>query len=196
MRQVLARMAIEGILVALGVLLGKTTAWIVIAVCTAVLIVDGIYRVAGSSFIEERRLRSVGQEFVNIAVSMLKDPTLEISSDSRELLSSDQTSMLARFNTEVVSRLASLARRLERQRVISSAESRAIAAPVGDVDSYVRRLQELLTVGRQLGASEHRKVQMRQGETPSIATTVARIAALKERLETEESQGDSPGGNK
>jgi hypothetical protein len=62
-----------------------------------VLIVDGIYRVGGLSFIEAPRLRSMGQEFVNIAVSMLEDPTLEVSRDSRELLSSDQPSMLARL---------------------------------------------------------------------------------------------------
>jgi hypothetical protein len=47
MRQVLVRVAIEGILVALGVVLGKTIAWFIIALCTAVLIVDGIYRVGG-----------------------------------------------------------------------------------------------------------------------------------------------------
>jgi hypothetical protein len=196
MRQVLVRIAIEGILVALGVVLGRTIAWFIIALCTVVLIVDGIYRVGGLSFIEARRLRSVGQEFVNIAVSMLEDPTLEVSRDSRELLSSDQPSMLARFNTGAVPRLASLARRLVKQEVVDHAESKAITAFVGDIDSYVRRVQELLTLGRQLGASEPRQVRLKKGETPSIATTVARMAALKERLEAEGPESDPEGGNK
>jgi hypothetical protein len=164
--------------------------WILVAGWAAVFALAGY---ALLPVVKDRRLRSSGQELMDIAVSMLEGTELELSDDSRELLSSDQSATLARFNTESVPKLARIARRLERQGAIDHGESKALTALVADMRSYATRLMELVDLARQLGASELRQVKVRKGETPSIAATVARMAALKERMEADESQSDSPG---
>ena len=178
-----------GLTIPLVVDLVSFQTWILVAGWAAVVALAGY---ALLPLVEDQRLRSSGQELMDIAVSMLEDPGLELSDDSRELLSSDQSATLARFNTECVPNLARIARRLEKQGAIDHGESKALTALVADMRSYATRLMELVNLARQLGASEPRQVKMRKGETPSIAATVARVAALKERMEADESQSDSP----